>query len=929
MKKLLTLVCTLLFTVSASAQTSLVKAGFDTFSLSPTGYHSGIVLVEDDPNGNFNLVNGFTDVGYENNSALFLTSDVENGTYIGGLTTTEEYIISRFYTDIEIPSSAEWLHIAFQLAVNSEDSPNFSLSIVSPEDQVNLDPNSEMVGNGTIYSLNQITNNYLSFYGDKVSISELAGSSIRLVFTYYVNNSNADGFVFDNLSVISFDDLEENLTWNSQTDIGLSHEIPSPQVAVDLLYHAIAVGAEQSLTFLIEPGTYHGQLFFDGYFLGYNDTNSVRFLGGSDPEDVVLASNETMILGGEFPFSGTITITFAGNLTFENLTVDNRNSFNAKKMAVQTLLAKNITFEKCFFYGLDLENMMEENISPFDAVIGINNLGSEFLAKNTPQTFSFSEYLNENKSQFAQKLSKIREDEETIPSSPFRINNSFISGGINGIVDLSFFSLMVLGDELGDQIFATQLILSHSIIEQFGLSGVFTIVSHNNEITNNIIQSSYGGNGIIAFYVLESMIISNNQIHNSVSSAILVSEFGYQVLNFMAKQMEEENYKPGLLITNNSIISGANTETNFISNSTYLVSIASGTNAEVIHNTIIDLRITEVTEKKMENGLATTLFIDDIDDYILLLNNLIHASENVSLAVGYVELLQIGYNHFYNPITSNYYFGEAYLTDSEFEEGNFEAVDKWGPNTYSEVSFNDLGNWDASLYGMSIGDEALEGIALTEIPGYLSHLDTDIIGNPRNMVHPYKGAYEASLALPVEWISLNAFFDQGAVIIEWTTGSELNNYGFEIQKSADKKSWKTVGSVQGIGTTTQSTNYRFVDDLHTVDYYRIKQIDITGAYKFSSVMEVKNPLKEFMIFGNYPNPFNPTTKIKFNLPESGDVNILVYNMLGQEVQKVFVGKLEAGVKTLDFNATGLSSGVYFYSIQTETARLTQKMILAK
>ncbi|MEO1022269.1 MAG: T9SS type A sorting domain-containing protein [Bacteroidota bacterium] len=80
---------------------------------------------------------------------------------------------------------------------------------------------------------------------------------------------------------------------------------------------------------------------------------------------------------------------------------------------------------------------------------------------------------------------------------------------------------------------------------------------------------------------------------------------------------------------------------------------------------------------------------------------------------------------------------------------------------------------------------------------------------------------------------------------------------------------------------------------------------------------------------NYPNPFNPTTKVTFSLPESADVRITVYNMLGQKVGVMASGKFTAGEHTLSFDGSDLSSGVYLYRIEAAGYTETQKMTLIK
>jgi hypothetical protein len=87
--------------------------------------------------------------------------------------------------------------------------------------------------------------------------------------------------------------------------------------------------------------------------------------------------------------------------------------------------------------------------------------------------------------------------------------------------------------------------------------------------------------------------------------------------------------------------------------------------------------------------------------------------------------------------------------------------------------------------------------------------------------------------------------------------------------------------------------------------------------------------QQFVLYQNYPNPFNPATKITFDLPQSTNISLKIYNLLGKEIQTLANGFKHAGRYTVDFNSTGLASGVYFYKLEAAEFSLTKKMILAK
>ncbi len=113
--------------------------------------------------------------------------------------------------------------------------------------------------------------------------------------------------------------------------------------------------------------------------------------------------------------------------------------------------------------------------------------------------------------------------------------------------------------------------------------------------------------------------------------------------------------------------------------------------------------------------------------------------------------------------------------------------------------------------------------------------------------------------------------------------------------------------------------------------YRLKQIDFNGKYEYSKIVEVNysNTPSSFKLSQNYPNPFNPSTKISFDIPESGNVSLIIYNVLGQQVKTLLNNFMEAGTHTINFNAEGLQSGLYFYRLESSGLNEVKKMTLLK
>ncbi len=187
--------------------------------------------------------------------------------------------------------------------------------------------------------------------------------------------------------------------------------------------------------------------------------------------------------------------------------------------------------------------------------------------------------------------------------------------------------------------------------------------------------------------------------------------------------------------------------------------------------------------------------------------------------------------------------------------------------------------------------------------------------------------------VPVELTSFTATANGKEVTLNWSTATELNNQGFEVQRKFGSNDFVTIGSVKGHGTTTSPNNYTYVDKLTDAGkyFYRLKQIDYDGKYEYSQIVEVNwSPFITYKLEQNYPNPFNPTTTIGFGIPEKGSVRLSVLNILGEEIKVLLNEEKEAGYHSIDFNGSDLPSGVYFYRILAAKDFVsTKKMILLK
>jgi len=195
-------------------------------------------------------------------------------------------------------------------------------------------------------------------------------------------------------------------------------------------------------------------------------------------------------------------------------------------------------------------------------------------------------------------------------------------------------------------------------------------------------------------------------------------------------------------------------------------------------------------------------------------------------------------------------------------------------------------------------------------------------------------AKSVNAVLPVEMVTFRATSNRLSAQLNWSTATEVNNFGFEIERSYRNTEWTRVGFVPGAGTSNSLHNYSFVDEnVQSGLYeYRIKQIDKDGAFKYSQTLQVEvgTVPKVLSLGSNYPNPFNPTTTIEFSVPSDGKATLKVYSILGQEVATLFDGNAIAGnLNKVTFDASRLSSGVYFSRLESGGKSLIKRMMLLK
>ncbi len=244
-----------------------------------------------------------------------------------------------------------------------------------------------------------------------------------------------------------------------------------------------------------------------------------------------------------------------------------------------------------------------------------------------------------------------------------------------------------------------------------------------------------------------------------------------------------------------------------------------------------------------------------------------------------------------------------------------------------DVNFVNAATGVLHLTGASLGDLDLIGVTGLGIT-------TDIDGETRNAVTPYMGADE-NLAnpLPVELSAFTATANGKNVNLTWKTATEVNSYGFEIERTnSDAQQWEKIAEVNAHGNSNAPVSYSYTDEnLNAGKYsYRLKMIDNDGSFTYSPVAEatVEQP-NEYVLHQNYPNPFNPVTTIQYSLPVESQVTLQIYNITGELVSTLVNEKQTQGAYNVNFDASGYASGTYIYRLVAGSFVQTKKMLLLK
>jgi len=264
-------------------------------------------------------------------------------------------------------------------------------------------------------------------------------------------------------------------------------------------------------------------------------------------------------------------------------------------------------------------------------------------------------------------------------------------------------------------------------------------------------------------------------------------------------------------------------------------------------------------------------------------------------------------------------------TDLIAGSGGSGTVDlSWIDNSDNETGFR-IQRKDSTNIFSDVGTVGAGITTFTDNVGSIATYTYRVIAYNDTAVSNYSNETEIMVTqIPVEMISFSVNVSGNKILINWVTATEQNNKGYDIERNFGDN-WASIGFVKGHGTTTEKNTYSFTDDFTNDNYrgtiqYRLKQIDYDGTFHYSGTVMVNLDIKTrgYYLDQNFPNPFNPTTKIRFNVPEQSRVKVEIINVLGKVVEELYGGEMPQGTYEKVWDASRFASGVYYVRMKAES-----------
>jgi len=260
-------------------------------------------------------------------------------------------------------------------------------------------------------------------------------------------------------------------------------------------------------------------------------------------------------------------------------------------------------------------------------------------------------------------------------------------------------------------------------------------------------------------------------------------------------------------------------------------------------------------------------------------------------------------------------------TDAIFDSSRFPATITVGTNTLTRAAV-----WDFSSANecFVVYYDATSSLTLAQ-------LETEV-NNNMPTISPFvllDNTDCGSVTLPVELRSFELTAEKGVIRLQWSTASEINNKGFEVQRSKDGKNFKTLDFISGAGTTIEPQFYTFTDEAaqEGVEYfYRLKQFDFDETFDYSKVLVGSLKVDHLQVSNVFPNPATDAAQINVTVPQDEQLTLELFDNTGKllRTQQQQVG---AGVQTLELDVDGLAAGLHVVKLQTNRKSVYRKVVV--
>ncbi len=180
--------------------------------------------------------------------------------------------------------------------------------------------------------------------------------------------------------------------------------------------------------------------------------------------------------------------------------------------------------------------------------------------------------------------------------------------------------------------------------------------------------------------------------------------------------------------------------------------------------------------------------------------------------------------------------------------------------------------------------------------------------------------------LPVRWLQIDAYIKNGKTLLTWQTASEVNNRGFDIERSTDGRAWVKIGFVKGAGNSNAKQFYTYEDKspLSGINYYRLAQVDFDGKIEYSTVFSVCYKQGSQAYFRIAPNPATTQMHILWDTPPSENIHLRIFNINGHLISEKII---KPNSNTSSINVSSIPKGLYL--LETTTGNKTMVEMFMK